>query len=134
MGLAAIADVKNVGRFPANQVIPDATITVHLASAVRELTAWIGEYGTGDEQAKQDACKYAECCICIAFLIPVINVTYKSHQQVLQSVYGEQDGIFAKPDELQTLIDIWLGRARSSVSAYIDSGGGSAASFYYAAV
>lgn len=121
MSLSAISDVREIGNLPPVAKLADAVIAPHLAAAGRELASWIGDYSgsTGDKLAD---CKEAECCICMAYLLPVLNTLYTQGVTTLQRELGSLDIMFSSPDDQKTLVEMWLDRAHSRVTSYINTG------------
>jgi len=120
MPLATINDVRQLGRLPDSSKLPDEYIQPHLDAAERELTRWIGNYSDAGGD-KLNACIEAECCICIAYLLPVLNTFYTQGITSLQKELGEMDFLFHSPSDLEKLQNQWLERARNRVADYITS-------------
>lgn len=118
MALSSVSEVRVFGKLPASGQLPDATITPHLDSAGRELTYWVGDYSTasGDKLA---ACKEAEQCICMAYLVPVLNTLYTEGTTTLQSELGGMNVRFHDQNDQKMLAEMWMDRARSRVAEYI---------------
>lgn len=119
MSLATLTDVRSMGNIPSG--IGDAVLQPHLDSAARELKDWIGTYtgATGDKRAR---CIEAECCLTIAFALPVLNTFYTPGIPTIQKELGELDFMFHDVDDLDKLIEKWKDRARSAVANWVDLG------------
>ncbi len=130
MALATILYVRGVGRLPEWERLPDDTIEEHLAAAARELAGMIGAYEDSSDQAKIAACKYAEACLTMHLIIPVLNTFYTQEIPGLQKEVGEVDFLFSNPADQERIANMWLERARTAVTSYMgeetnmDSGGG----------
>jgi len=120
MPFATINDVRQFGRLPDSTKLPDPDIQPHLNAAERELTRWIGDYSDATGE-KAESCKEAECCICMAYLLPVLNTFYTQGVTSLQKELGEMDFLFHSPGDLEKLQNQWLERARNRVADYITS-------------
>ncbi len=112
--IADVSDVRTLGRLPAEAKLSGDVISPHLAAAGRKLTRWLGDYAatTGDDR---EACKEAECCLCMYYLLPVLNTFYTEGMTTLQKEIGEMDFLFHGPDDLETLKADWLDRAKEAV-------------------
>lgn len=122
MGLASVLDVRTFGKLPEAAKLDDSVIQPHLESAVRELTGWIGDYSasTGDKAA---ACIEAESCICMNYLLPVLNTFYTEGLAAVQKEMGELDLVFHSVSDLERLQAYWMRRARTRVKPFETSGG-----------
>jgi hypothetical protein len=120
---AIVQDVRDLGRLPPAAKLPDAEIDPHLEAAGRELKRRIGEYETGADAEKIEACTEAECCLCMAYLLPVLNTFFTQGIAGLQKEIGETDFQFHSVDDLKKLADLWTERAMNRVKAYITESG-----------
>lgn len=111
MALSALSDVRSLGNLPAAGQLPDDTVTPHLNSASRELKSLIGEYESTRDTEKQESCIEAECCICIAYLQPILQKLY---------IQGLAEDVDPPSGEWQKTADSWMDRAKSRVNDYID--------------
>ena len=121
--LTTIDDIRAYGNLPPKEKLDDTVIQPHLNSAVREITRWIGDYSgaTGD---KKDACKEAEACLTMAYLLPVLNTLYTEGVATIQKEIGEMELMFHSPEETKSLVEYWEERAREVLAEYIDEGDG----------
>jgi hypothetical protein len=120
MALADADDVRSIGNLPsAADGFPDTKIDPHLPQSARRLKRWIGDYSsyTGDDLA---AVIEAEACLCMSYLIPPNHTFFTATGPSLQTELGELDMQFHGPDEIQTLVDMWVERARDTVREFID--------------
>jgi len=123
MALAFSTDVREVGRLPDQ--LTEAVIRPHLDAAARELARWIGDYeaeAAGDDgisEAKRAAVVEAECCITMAFGVPVWNTFYTAGMASLTKEVGEMDFIFHSPRDLDGVVRRWMDRARGAVADYL---------------
>ena len=111
-GFATVHDVKAFGKLP--EEIGVEVIAPHLKSAKRELSTWIGDYDslTGDDA---DAAEEAECCICMAYILPVLNTLYTETVPSLQKEIGDLDLLFHNPIEMDRICQQWMDRAKRAV-------------------
>lgn len=116
--VGTISDVRTLGRLPDSVKLPDAVITPHLASAARELAGWVGDY-SGADGDMLDALKEAEGCLCMAYLLPVLNTFYTQGLSTLQKEMGDMDFLFHSPNDLDRVIERWRDRARLAAGPYI---------------
>jgi len=131
MALALISDVRALGNLPASSLMPDDIITPQLDSAARELESWIGDYSSATG-AKRNAVVEAECCITMAYLIPVLNTFYTHGAPTIQKEIGEMDFMFHNPEDAKIVADQWMARAKSRVRAYAEHADGKGAIGWYA--
>lgn len=129
---AKIQDVREMGKLPGSDRLSDSLISPHLEAAGRELTRWIGAYDSGpvldDVRA---ACLEAECCICMAYLLPGMNTFYTEGIAGLQKEIGESEFQFHSVNDLKNLAGMWMQRARKAVADYQQAGNGA---IWYGAV
>lgn len=121
MSLSTVADVRAFGKLPVATQLVDTIIQPHLDAAGRELRSLIGDY-SGAFGDKLDDCKEAEQCICLAYLMPVLNTLYTEGTTTLQQELGGMNVRFHSQEDQQNLSDMWMQRARSRVAKYINSG------------
>ena len=119
MSLASISDVRRIGRLPDSEKLPDADIAVHLESASRELTAWIGSYESDADAEKQEACTEAECCITMAYLLPTMNTLFPGTLSGIEKQIGESEFSYHSPEQTRQLREFWMSRARSRMTPYM---------------
>ncbi len=126
MALATITNVRALGRLPDSEKLTDADVQVQLDSAARELKSWIDTYESTTDADKANACVEAESCICMAYLLPVINTLFTQESTVLQRQIGETDFLFLSPEDTQTQQEYWMNRARGRMAEYMSvaTGGG----------
>ncbi|SDP78086.1 hypothetical protein [Desulforhopalus singaporensis] len=109
MSLATIADARALGSLPASEKLDDTVIQPHLDSAARELKSWIGVYESTSDSEKKESCIEAECCICMAYLQPILQKLYEQ---------GAVDSDQPASDTWRKTADSWTERARSRVRSY----------------
>jgi hypothetical protein len=119
--LAEISDVRRIGRLPDPEKLPDADIAVHLESASRELTTWVGSYETDGDAEKQKACSEAECCIAMAYLLPTLNTLFPRTLYSIEKQVGETEFSYHSPGQIRELREFWMSRARSRMMPYLSN-------------
>lgn len=124
MALATTDEVRTFGRLPDATKLVDDDIIPQLDAAARELASWLGAYETTDDVAKQDACIEAECCICVAYLLPVLNTFHTQESTVMQRQIGDTDFLFHGPEDIGTYQEYYMDRARHRVAQYMAATGG----------
>lgn len=122
MPLVSAQDVRSFGRLPDEKFLSSVHMQPHLDSAAREIARWIGDYSTATGD-KLESCKEAEMCLCIAYLLPVLNTQYSAPSMYAQSEIGESGFLFDSPSEKKTIIDGWIERARMAISTWTETGG-----------
>jgi len=127
--IADIDIVRDFGRLPGPDKLPDAVIEPHLVSAGAELRRWIGDYAATTDADKRAACQEAEACLCLAYLLPVLNTFYTEGIPTIKKETGDIEFRFHDPADLDRVIERWLARARRSVADY---GGDTDAGWYEA--
>jgi hypothetical protein len=129
--LSSIAEVRTLGRLPDAIKLPDMFIQPHLDAANRELIRWIGDYSgvTGSQIAQ---CKEAEGCLCIAYLLPVMNTFFTQGAITIQKEIGDMDFLFHSPDDLEKLIEYWMNRAKKATADMVEDRGVSGIIGWYA--
>jgi hypothetical protein len=115
-------EVRQFGRLPSSEHLTATEMQPHLDSAARELKRWVGEYSTATGD-KLDSCKEAEMCICIAYLIPVVNTLFTEANLFAQNVIGESGFLFHSPSEKNKVVDGWMDRARTAVAEWSETAG-----------
>jgi hypothetical protein len=118
--LVSITEVRTLGRLPDAVKLPDSIIQPHLDGANRELERWIGAYNAA-VAPQLGRVKEAEACICLAYLMPVINTFYTQGITTLQKEMGDMEYLFHTPTEAKALSDMWMERARMAVQADINA-------------
>ena len=131
MSLSTASDVRALGNLPPVGKLPDAIIQPHLDSAGRELKTWIGDYSAATGEKVAD-CKEAECCICLAYLLPVLNTLYTNGVVSLQKEIGDVELMFHSPEDLQLVAERWLARAKARVAQHSAAESGGASVRFYA--
>ncbi len=111
MSLASVDNVRALGNLPGVAQLPDSVIEPHLDSAARELRSWIGFYESTSTGDKVTDCNEAECCICIAYLQPVLQKLY---------VQGIAEDVDPPSGEWLKTADSWIERGKSRVRDYIE--------------
>jgi hypothetical protein len=108
-------DVRVIGRLPER--IADAEIRPHLQSAGRVLFGWIGDYSqaAGDDF---EAAKEAECCICMALMIPILHTFFTEGAPKYTKEIGEVEFMFHNPAQSAEVAEHWMDRARGAVRRY----------------
>lgn len=121
MALSSVEDVRTFAgkRLPADPHLTDDQIAPHLDAAARELAEWIGSYEDASDETKQDACKEAEACLCIANVIQTQNVFFTQGITSLQKEVGDVDFLFMSPDDLDKAVQGWRDRAERAVRPYM---------------
>ena len=116
--LSTITELRTLGNLPAAEKLPDATLLPHLEAAARELVTWVDdcETATGEKLA---ACKEAEQCIAMSYIIPVLNTFYTEGIATVQKEVGEMPFLFHNPDDALVVAKNWYDRARKSMKQYI---------------
>lgn len=128
--IAYVADVRVVGGLPDDtEKLPDHKIRPHLKAAGRELTQWIGDYD-GLTGADRESAREAECCLCMYYLLPVLNTFYTQGISGLQKEIGEMDFVFHSPDDLGQIRASWMERARKAVARISNDDGDSGPRWY----
>jgi hypothetical protein len=124
-------EVRQFGRLPEAEHLPAPEMQPHLDAAARELVRWVGDYSaaTGD---KLESCKEAEMCICIAYLIPVVNTLFTEANLYAQREIGESGFLFHSPGEKNKVVDGWWERARTAVSEWSGTAGTKKSISFYA--
>lgn len=114
MGFSTVQNVREIGKLPGTEKLPDVMILPHLESACRVLRRWIGDYSsnTGDDY---DACLEAECCIAMSLLIPVFNTFYTEGAPGMQKEIGNMDFLFHNPEQAKQVALYWEERARQAI-------------------
>lgn len=120
MPLATVADVRALGNLPASGKLADSIVTAQLVPAARELKRWIDTYESTTDTDKATDCVEAECCICMAYLQPVLQTFYIEGITTLQRELGDLEGTHLSPDDWQNVADYWMNRAKYRMQAYID--------------
>lgn len=116
--IADVDSVRDLGRLPDPSRLPDAVIEPHLASAGAELKRWIGSYEDSTDEDKRFACSEAETCLCMGYLLPVLNTFYTQGIPTIKKETGDLEFMFYGPVELDRVIDRWMARARRAVADY----------------
>jgi len=113
--LATIAEVRQLGGLPVSTKLNDSKIEPHLEAASRQLRREVGDYSgyAGDDLAD---CKDAECSLCMAYLIPVLNMICPEALSTVQKEYGDLGLNFYGADDQQTVIEMWRDRASAAIS------------------
>jgi len=122
MALSSASDVRELGKLPDSSKLSDPVIDIQLEAAARELTSWIGTYSAATGE-KALACIEAECCICMVYLLPVLNTFYTEGLAGVQKEMGEMDLLFHSVSDIERLQEYWIKRARTRVSSYVSTGG-----------
>ena len=113
--LSHIDDVRRLGNLPDIDELPDDKVRPHMEAAGRELTQRINDYSrlTGDNRANA---MEAECCLCMYYLLPGLNILYTEGIPTAQTEIGESNIYFQRPEDLKLTIEYWLKRAEQAIS------------------
>lgn len=119
--LATAADVRALGNLPAVDKLGDPIIAPHLSAAGRELASWLGSsYLTESDADKIADYKEAECCICLAYLQPVLHTLYTEGVTTLQRELGEINVQYLSPSNWSKVAGDWMQRAKDRMRDYVN--------------
>ncbi len=115
--IASVKDVRDLCGLPEASKLPDHKIQPHLEASARKLKEQIGDYSdaTGD---KKDAVRDAECCLCMANLLPILNTLFPEDLTTAQKVMGDMDFKFNSPRAVKELVLYWKSRAEGCIQEY----------------
>ena len=119
MTIAIANDVRRLGKLPLGDKIAESIIAPHLESAGRELERWLGSSYELASGVKALAIIESECCVCLSFLLPVLNTFYSQDLTSVQKELGEMDFMFHSPDEIKEITKSWYNRGYKAIAQYL---------------